>query len=170
MLCSNTDLLYLSYIPLCIFSRIQLLSLELRTRYIIAIVLLILFVVVIVISAVQIKNDKSKKLPYIQIVSAFILFAFLFISLINQISSYSKDLSLNSYVQYEGTAKIYTRKQLNFSGIPTGYTEYIVSFELNGEQIELYTRKEPDFIGDVENIFIVYANHSKHIINFEIVQ
>ena len=143
---------------------------EVTTLTVVAIVLLVLFVTVIVCSILQIKNDKSKKLPYIQIIVAFMIFVFLSVSLGTQISSYSKDLSQNSYVQYEGVAKIHTRKQLVWGGIPTGYTEYVVSFELDGEQIELYMRKDPGFVGDVDNVFIVYAKHSKYIIDFEMIQ
>ena len=148
----------------------SLLKSEVTKLTIVAIVLLILFVAVIVLSIVQIKNDKLKKLPYVQIVAALIIFGFLSVSLGIQISSYSKDLSQNSYVQYEGAAAIQTRKQLIFGGIPTGYTEYVVSFELDGEQIELYMRKDPGFVGDINNVFIVYAKHSTHIIDFEIIQ
>lgn len=44
---------------------------------IIAIVIFILFISVIVLSILQIKNDKTKKLPYVQIVAALIIFGFL---------------------------------------------------------------------------------------------
>ena len=66
---------------------------------IVASVLLILFLSVIVLSIIQIKNDKTKKLPYVQIVAALIIFSFLLISLGAQIAAYSKDLTENSYVQ-----------------------------------------------------------------------
>lgn len=67
-------------------------------------------------------------------------------------------------------AKIHTKKQLIFGGIPTGYTEYVISFELDGEQIDLYMRKDPGFVGEVDDVVVVYAKCSKHIINFEITQ
>lgn len=143
---------------------------EVTILTVVAVVLLILFVTVLVFSIRQIKNDKTKKLPYVQIIAALIIFIFLSVSLGTQIASYSKDLSQNSFVQYEGMAKIHTKKQLILGGIPTGYTEYVISFELDGEQIDLYMRKDPGFVGEVDNVFVVYAKYSKHIINFEITQ
>lgn len=137
---------------------------------IIAVVLLILFILVIVLSILQIKNDKTKKLPYVQIVAALIVFCFFFISLGSQLTSYSKDLTQNSYVKYKGTATIETRKQIIFGGIPTGYTEYVISFEYEGRNVKLYTRNKPDLIGDVNEAIIVYAMHSNYIIDFDIIQ
>ena len=136
---------------------------------IIAIFLTILFASIIVFSIFQIRSDKSKKMPYIQLVASLLIFVFLFISLGTQILSYNRDIADESYVQYEGSANIETKKQIVFGAIPTGYTEYIISFELDGEQIELYMRKNPDTVGYVDKIFIVYSKHSKHIIDFEIV-
>ena len=147
----------------------SLLKSEVTKLTIVAIVLFILFVAVIVLSILQIKNNVSKKLPYVQIAVALIIFCFLSVSLETQIFSYSKDLSQDSYVRYEGAALIQARKQLIFGGLPTGYTEYAISFERNGEHIELYTRKEPDLVGDVNEIFIVYAKHSKCVIDFEVI-
>ena len=137
---------------------------------IVAIVLLILFLSIIVLSILQIKNDKTKKLPYVQIVVALIIFGFLFISLGSQIASYSKDLAENSYVEYTGAATITARKQFVLGGIPTAYTEYVISFEREGRNVELYMRKEPDLIGDVSEVIIVYAKNSNHIIDFDIIQ
>lgn len=137
---------------------------------IIAVVLFILFISVIVLSILQIKNDKTKKLPYVQIVAALIIFGFLIISLGSQIASYSKDLAENSYVKYTGAATITTQKQIIFGCIPTGYTEYVISFEYEGRNVKLYTRKKPDLIGDVNEVIIVYATNSNHIIDFDIIQ
>ena len=137
---------------------------------IVASVLLILFLSVIVLSIIQIKNDKTKKLPYVQIVAALIIFSFLLISLGAQIAAYSKDLTENSYVEYTGAATITTRKQIIFGGIPTGYTEYVITFEHEGRNVELYMRKEPDLIGNVSEITIVYATNSNYIIDFDIMQ
>jgi hypothetical protein len=104
------------------------------------------------------------------LIALVLVFIFLSISLAAQIFSYNKDIAENSYIQYEGSAKIQTRKQIIFGGIPTGYTEYVVSFELNGEQVELYMRKDPNLVGDVDEIFVIYSEHSKYIIEFGIMR
>lgn len=147
-----------------------LLKSEVTKLTIIAIVLFILFISVIVLSILQIKNDGSKKLPYAQIVASLLIFCFLSISLVIQIFSYYEDLTQSSYVQYEGEAIIQTRKQIILGGIPTGYTEYVISFEQGGKYVELYMSKEPDLVGEVNEIFVIYAKHSNYIIDFEVIQ
>jgi hypothetical protein len=134
---------------------------------IIAVILSLLFVAIIVYSIIQIKNDSTKKLPYIQLVGSIALFVLLAISLGLQIISYAKDITEETYIQYEGPANIRTERQIVFGGIPTGYTEYIVSFEQDGELIELSMRKSCGLTGEIEKVYIVYSKHSKYI--FEIV-
>ena len=83
---------------------------------------------------------------------------------------YDAKISLYSFVEYKGSAKIESRKQFVFGGIPTSYTEYVISFEQDGKEVELVTKKRPDLIGDVDEIFIVYAKHSEFVIDFDIIQ
>lgn len=141
---------------------------ELTKLTIIAVILSLLFIAIIVYSIIQIKNDKAKKFPYVQIIGSIALFVFLATSLSLQIISYTKDIAEETYIQYEGPANIRTERRIVFGGIPTGYNEYIISFKHNGELVELSTRKECGLIGDVEKIYIVYSKHSKYI--FEIVE
>lgn len=86
----------------------------------------------------------------------------------NQIGTFLKDLNQDSYVVYQGTATVRTKREVRYGGIPTAYTEYVISFEQAGKKIELYTRKEPKRTGDVDEVFIVYAEHSNYMIEFDI--
>ena len=147
----------------------------------VAVGLLVLFVSVVVLSIVEIKNgkkknDKKKKgkvkklpyVPYVQIAVALIVFCFLSVCLGNQMGTFLKDLAQDSYVVYQGAATIQTKREVRYGGIPTAYTEYVISFEQAGKKIELYTRKDPDRIGDIDDVFIVYAEHSNYMIEFDI--
>lgn len=142
----------------------------------VAVGLLVLFVSVVVLSIVEIKNGKTKKgkakklpyVPYVQIAVALVIFCFLSVCLGNQIGTFLKDLNQDSYVVYQGTATVRTKREVRYGGIPTAYTEYVISFEQAGKKIELYTRKEPKRTGDVDEVFIVYAEHSNYMIEFDI--
>ena len=113
------------------------------------------------------QKNRKNKLPYIQIIGATLLLVFLAITLGSQITSYAKDISEKSYIQYEGPASVRTEHQVVFGGIPTGYNEYIISFNHKWKQIELYIRKDPGISGNIDEIYIVYSNHSNFV--FEIV-
>lgn len=147
----------------------------------VAVGLLVLFVSVVVLSIVEIKNEKKKNgktkkgkakklpyVPYVQIAVALVIFCFLSVCLGNQIGTFLKDLNQDSYVVYQGTATVRTKREVRYGGIPTAYTEYVISFEQAGKKIELYTRKEPKRTGDVDEVFIVYAEHSNYMIEFDI--
>lgn len=152
----------------------------------VAVGLLVLFVAVVVLSIVEIKNGKKKNdkkkngktkkgkakklpyVPYVQIAVALVIFCFLSVCLGNQIGTFLKDLNQDSYVVYQGTATVRTKREVRYGGIPTAYTEYVISFEQAGKKIELYTRKEPKRTGDVDEVFIVYAEHSNYMIEFDI--
>lgn len=137
---------------------------EVIKLYIVATVLSILFIFVIVCSIIQIKKEKTKKIPYVQLLVAIIVFIFLLIPLSSQISSFTKDIVEQKYVQYEGPANVRAERKIILGGIPTGYTEYIISFEYNGEQIELSMRKDPGIEGNVEKIYIAYSQYSEFIL------
>jgi len=47
-----------------------------------------------------------------------------------------------------------------------GHYEYKISFNNNGEQITLSTRKNYKAEGDIENLYIVYAQNSGEILEF----
>ena len=133
---------------------------------VIAIILILLFVGIIIYSILQIKRDRVKKLPYIQLLCAILLMIFLSTSLGVQLISYGKDISEASYIQYEGPVHIRTDRQIVFGGIPTGYNEYIISFTHDGQHIELATRENPNFSGDIDKVYIVYSKHSNYIFEF----
>ena len=69
-------------------------------------------------------------------------------------------------MQYEGPAKINKKRKVVFGNIPTWYDEYVVSFNNNGEWVELSTRKDYDTEGVIENLYIVYARNSGEILEF----
>lgn len=135
---------------------------------VIATVLILLFIGIIIYSFLQIKLDKTKKLPYIQLFATIVLLVFLSISLGLQIISYAKDISEASYIQYEGPVCIRMERQIVFGGIPTGYNEYIISFTHDGQQIDLAMRKDPKLSGDIEKAYVVYSKHSNYIFEFVI--
>ena len=152
---------------------ISALKTELTMLIIIAIVLPILFISAMIFSVSEIKDNKTKKSPYVKIIALIaliVVFCFMFVSLGRGIASCSDDLTQRSFVEYKGSAKIESRKQFVFGGIPTSYTEYVISFEQDGKEVELVTKKRPDLIGDVDEIFIVYAKHSEFVIDFDIIQ
>ena len=134
---------------------------------IIAIFLFLLFVGMFLYSFVQIKNERTKKIPYIQLLAVIVIFSFLSVSLGSQICSFTKDILDETYLQYEGSANIRTEQKVVFGGIPTGYSEHLISFEHNGEHIELSTRKDYGIDGDIEKIYIVYSQHSRFILEFK---
>lgn len=155
---------------------ISALKTELTMLIIIAIVLPILFISAMIFSVSEIKDNKTKKSPYVKIIALIalialiVVFCFMFVSLGRGIASCSDDLTQRSFVEYKGSAKIESRKQFVFGGIPTSYTEHVISFEQDGKEVELVTKKRPDLIGDVDEIFIVYAKHSEFVIDFDIIQ
>ena len=140
---------------------------ELIKLIIIALLLAIIFIAFIVYSILQIKKDKSKKFPYIQLISVIAIFIFLGISLGSQMASFAKDIKEEAYVLYEGPATVREERQVIFGGLPTGYTEYIISFEQDGKQIELSTRKNCGFEYNIEKIYIVYSKHSNYILEIK---
>lgn len=132
----------------------------------IGIVLLIALIAMIVYSIVLVKEDKTKKFPYIQLIGVIVISVFLTISFSSSIISYSKDISEEAYIQYEGPATIGKRRKVVFGNIPTWYNEYVVSFNNNGEQVTLSTRKDYETEGNIEKLYIVYAQNSGEILEF----
>lgn len=145
----------------------SILKSEVTQLAIIAIVLCIIFIAIIVYSIIQIKKDKTKKFPYFQLIAMLVIFIFLGISLGSQIMSFAKDINEEAYILYEGTAAVREKQQVILGGLPTGYTEYIISFEQDGEQLELSTRKNYGFDNNVEKIYIVYSKHSNYILEIK---
>ena len=139
---------------------------EVKKLWGIGIVLLIVLIAIIVYSIVLIKEDRTKKFPYIQLIGVVVISIFLTISFGSSIVSYSKDISEEAYVQYEGPATISKRRKVVFGNIPTWYEEYVVSFDNNGEQVVLSTRKDYETEGNIENLYIVYAQNSGEILEF----
>lgn len=127
----------------------------------IGIVLLIVLIAMIVYSIVLIKEDKTKKFPYIQLIGVVVISAFLTISFSSSIISYSKDISEEAYIQYEGPATISKRRIFG-----TWLDEYVISFNNNGEQVTLSTRKDYETEGNIEKLYIVYAQNSEEILEF----
>lgn len=140
------------------------LTAEVNKLWGIGIVLLIVLIAMIVYSIVLIKEDKTKKFPYIQLIGVVVISIFLTISFGSSIASYSKDISEEAYIQYEGPATISKRRKVVLGNIPTWYNEYVVSFDNNGEQVTLSTRKDYETECNIENLYIVYAQNSGEIL------
>lgn len=139
---------------------------EVNELWCIGILLLIVLIAMIVYSAVLIREDMKKKFPYIQLIAVVVISVFLITSFGSSIISHYKDISEEAYIQYEGPATISKRRQVVFGNIPTWHNEYIISFNNNGEQVELSTRKDYGTEGDIENLYIVYAKNSGIILEF----
>ena len=75
-----------------------------------------------------------------------------------------KDIKEKAYIQYNGPATVRTEQQLIFGSLTTGYIEYIISFEREDEQVELSLGTNYKFIGDIENVYIVYSKYSNYIV------
>lgn len=138
---------------------------ELTKLSVIAVILALIFVFIIVYSAFQIKEDKYKKIPYIQLVLSAVIGVFLLFSLGTQISAFAKDISNEAYIQYEGSVDIREEDHVVFGSLPTGYTEYIISFQQNCENVELAMREDCGLRGHVKNVYIVYAENTKFILD-----
>ncbi|MBQ9919939.1 MAG: hypothetical protein IJO49_03840 [Clostridia bacterium] len=139
---------------------------ELNKLWGIGALLLIVLIAIVVYSIVLIKEDKKKKFPYIQLIGVVLVSVFLMVSFGSSIVSYSTDLHEEAYIQYEGPATISKRRKVVLGNIPTWYNEYYVSFNNNGEKVELSTRKDYEKEGNIENLYIVYAQNSGEILEF----
>jgi len=139
---------------------------ELNKLWGIGALLLIVLIAMVVYSIVLIKEDKKKKFPYIQLIGVVLVSVFLMVSFGSPIVSYSTDLHEEAYIQYEGPATISKRRKVVLGNIPTWYNEYYVSFNNNGEKVELSTRKDYEKEGNIENLYIVYAQNSGEILEF----
>lgn len=130
------------------------------------IALFILFACAMILAVSQIKK-RNKKVAYVQLALAVILFSFLLVSLMGQIGSFNKDITNSAYIRYEGPANIRMKKQLIFGGINSAYAEYIISFEYQGVQYELTLNKNGGLSGDIDNLYIVFSEHSKYVLEME---
>ena len=139
---------------------------ELNKLWGIGALLLIVMIAMVVYSVVLIREDKKKKFPYIQLIGVVLISVFLVASFGPSIVSYSTDLDEEAYIQYEGPATITKRRKVVLGNIPTWYNEYFVSFNNNGEQVALSTRRDYETEGDIENLYIVYAQNSGVILEF----
>lgn len=137
---------------------------ELNELWGIGVLLLIVLIAMVVYSVVLIREDKKKKLPYIQLICVLLVSVFLMVSFGASIVSYSTDLTGEAYIQYEGPATISKRRKVVLGNIPTWYNEYVISFDNNGKQVELTTRKDYDKEGNIEQLYIVYAENSGEIL------
>jgi len=139
---------------------------ELNELWGIGALLLIVLIAMVVYSVVLIREDMKKKFSYIQLIGVVLVSVFLMISFGSSIVSYSTDLHEEAYIQYEGPATISKRRKVVLGNIPTWYNEYYVSFNNNGEKVELSTRKDYEKEGNIENLYIVYAQNSGEILEF----
>ncbi len=139
---------------------------ELYKLWGIGVLLLIVLIAMVVYSVVLIREDKKKKFPYVQLIGVVLISVFLMVSFGSSIVSHSNDLDEEAYIQYEGPATITKRKKVVWGNIPTWYNEYVVSFNNNGEQVELSTRKDYEKEGNIDQLYIVYAQKSGIILEF----
>lgn len=139
---------------------------EVNKLWWIGVVLLIVLIAMVIYSIILIKEDKTKIFPYAQLIVVVVIFVFLITSFSSSIISYSKDISEEAYIEYKGPATISKRRKVIFGNIPTWYNEYVVSFNNNGEQVVLSTRKDYETMGNIESVYIVYAQNSGEILKF----
>ena len=149
----------------------SILKTELVQLTIIAIILGAIFITIIIGDLKQRKkfkqrkNNKSKNILYLKLFFVIEIFVLIFVSLFTQIVSYSRDIHSKAYVYYEGPANIRAKRETVYGGIPTIYTEYIISFKSGSNTVELSTRQDPKINGDIDKICIEYSKYSKFIFN-----
>lgn len=139
---------------------------ELNKLWGIGILLLIVLITIVVYSIVLIREDKTKKYPYVQLVSTIVVSVFLVASFCSSIAAYSKDISDEAYIQYEGPAEIVKKRKVVLGNIPTWYDEYVLLFYNDGELVELSTRKDYEADGNIKELYVVYAKNSGEILEF----
>lgn len=132
----------------------------------IGILLLVVLIAMVVYSIVLIKEDRTKKFPYVQLIGVVVISVFLITSFSYSVILHSKDIAEKAYIQYEGPATISKKRKVVLGNIPTWYNEYVVSFNNNGEQVTLSTRKDYGTEGDIEKLYIVYAQNTGKILEF----
>ena len=140
---------------------------EVTKLTVIAVMFSLLIIAVIVYVVIQIKHERTNKMLFFTLLGSIILFAFLAFCLGSQIYSYRKDIAEEAYMQYEGPATVKIERQIIFGRLPTGYNEYIISFEQDGKLNKLSMRKNCGLIGDIDNIYIVYSKHSNYILEIK---
>ena len=139
---------------------------ELNKLWGIGVLLLIVLIAIVVYSIFLIREDKTKKLPYFQLIGVIVVSVLLITSFTSSIINYSKDISNEAYIQYEGSAEIVKKRKVVLGNIPTWYDEYVISFYNNGKLVELSTRKDYAAEKKIENLYIVYAKNSGEILEF----
>ena len=148
---------------------------EIRSLVIIAVIFLPLLAYLIFHSICEIKNEskeqkgrkKRKKhriFLYVQLVLVIIVCILLLTSLILQISSYAKDLKEEAYCIYEGPANIQIEKKLIIGELKLRDVDRIISFECDGEIIELLFEDDIGLAGYVDKVRVVYAQNSRYVI------
>ncbi len=139
---------------------------ELNKLWGIGVLLLIILIAIVIYSVFLIREDKTKKLPYFQLIGVIVVSVFLITSFTSSIINYSKDISNEAYIQYEGPAEIVKKRKVVLGNIPTWYDEYVISFYYEGELVQLSTRKDYEAEKKIENLYIVYAKNSGEILEF----
>lgn len=131
-----------------------------------AIIVVIMFSVLAVMFAREIKEDKTKKFPYVRLVLAIVLGATLFFGVVHKIFNLSKDIAQEAYIQYEGSLSVKEHHWRFFGVSGITHTDYIITFEQDGNIIELSLNKNYALTGDVENVYLVYSKRSMEILEF----
>lgn len=168
---------------------------QITTLIITGIVLFLLFIFVTVLCVSIIKKIRPKKLPkrfikkfpslqkrfpdlqkrfqqfqkwllYIILVLIVIVEIFLIVSLALQCKGLKKDIEDEAYIQYMGSVFIDRKGGTGYGTVMVQHTEYIISFEQDGEKVELPTGKDYGLRGYVEKVYIVYSQNSKIILEF----
>lgn len=145
----------------------HLLRTDLVTLSAVASVLAVLLIGLIVYTILQIRKNKTKKLPYISLLAIIAVAILLSISMTSSIRSLAQDVSEGAYIAYEGTVNVCREKWVLAGGIPTSYDEYRITFWDGGEQVTLTVRKDPGFAGDAEGVYLVYTKHSNRLLEIE---
>ena len=124
--------------------------------------LTIVFIILILFFSISIKKTKKKYL-LIFLVGIVATYIFLSSSLILQINNFCKDLKEKAYIQYEGPATVLEERIYSGGSISTSY---YISFEHNGELVELTMDNDKGYwlVGNIENIYIVYSKRSHYIV------
>lgn len=143
----------------------SILKTELVKFTIFAVILLVILISIIIGFLMEIKKNKAKKRLYVELFLVIAVFVFIFSSLFTQIVLFSMDIRSKSYICYVGPANIRAERKIAWGGIPTGYTEYVISFKNDANTVELFSRKKPKIVGNVDKVYIEYSKHSEFLFN-----
>ena len=133
---------------------------------VLAAALVLLFIILLVQTINMIRQGRTKKWPYAQLVGYILIFTLIGNTVGSRVICHAKDISEQAYIQYEGAAT--TKLDRTIVGGVT-HNNHTISFESNGKQVELFLEETPPFIGNFNEVYLVYAKRSRVVLEIKYV-